>query len=90
MFSERKLIVLFPSGGGGNKIKLIFRRVFSAEKIEPNDVMFSAPREPPRKATGFQSWGDRDETTEHFFQQKKSGGVGFSLFQSVLRKECLD
>ena len=37
--------------------------------------MFSAPREPPRKPTGFQSWGDRDETTEHFFPQKKSGGV---------------
>jgi len=37
--------------------------------------MFSAPREPPRKPTGFQSWGDRDETTEYFFQQKKSGGV---------------
>jgi hypothetical protein len=54
---------------------IISRRVFSAEKIEPNDVMFSAPREPPRKPTGFQSWGDRDETTEHFFPQKKSGGV---------------
>jgi len=41
--------------------------------------MFSAPREPPRKPTGFQSWGDRDETTEHFFPQEKSGGVlGFS------------
>ena len=35
--------------------------------IVHNDVMFSAPREPPRKPTGFQSWGDRDETTEHFF-----------------------
>jgi len=40
-----------------------------------NDVMFSAPRDPPRNATAFQSWGDRDETTEHFFPQKKSGGV---------------
>jgi len=39
--------------------------------------MFSAPREPPRKATGFQRWGDRDETTEHFFPQEKSGGVEF-------------
>jgi len=37
--------------------------------------MFSAPREPPPKPTGFECWGDRDETAEHFFPQKKSGGV---------------
>ena len=32
----------------------------------------------------FQSWGDRDETTEHFFPQKKSGGVKFLILNQFL------
>jgi hypothetical protein len=45
--------------------------------------MFSAPREPPRKPTGFQSWGDRDETTEHFFIAIKKA----EEFRSLAKKE---
>jgi hypothetical protein len=44
-----------------------FRRVFSAEKIEYNHIMFSAPREPPRKHESvFRAGANRDETTRIF------------------------
>jgi hypothetical protein len=50
-----------------NKIILLFYSFSEPTKIEYNGVMFSAPRKSPRIATAIQSWGDRDETTEHFF-----------------------
>jgi hypothetical protein len=58
-----------------------FRRVFSAEKIEYNYIMFSSRGEARGICESkFTPEPNTPDETEHFFPQEKSGGVQKKLF----------